>query len=357
MTASQGIAQPGATPLPETTDLPPTGSDGAAADEPPDRRRRKAFILLFLLGLLALLMGLAIWYLLFRQPIPIPTIPGETIMPTYSTSIYGAERPMGVAVSADGARIYVGETAGDQVARVFDTSGTEVGQLLPPVSTGASHVPVYLAVNPVTAEVYVTDRLTGAIYVYAADGTYQRTFDPGDEYTGWQPLGLSFDALGSLYVTDVSSSPQRILVFDPSGAYVKTLGTAVGLSFPNGVAADSAGNVYVTDGNNGRLIVLGPDDQVLAQIGRGVGDGNLGLPRGVAIDGQDRVYVGDATGQGVFVYGTLKPGETHLQYLGFFGGEGASNGQFLFPTGVNLDARGRVYVADSGNDRVQVWSY
>ena len=28
-----------------------------------------------------------------------------------------------------------------------------------------------------------------------------------------------------------------------------------------------------------------------------------------------------------------------------------------FPVGVNLDARGRVYVADSGNDRVQMWSY
>ncbi len=111
---------------------------------------------------------------MFRQPIPIPTIPGETIMPGYVTSIYGADRPMGVAVSPSGDRIYVGVTAGDRIARVFDAGGTQVGEMQPPVSTGAEHTPVYLAVDPVTTEVYVSDRATGAIYVYDANGTYQR---------------------------------------------------------------------------------------------------------------------------------------------------------------------------------------
>ena len=69
------------------------------------------------------------------------------------------------------------------------------------------------------------------------------------------------------------------------------------------------------------------------------------------------MYVGDATGQGVFVYATVVAGERRLAYLGFFGGQGASNGTFQFPNGVAVDARGRLYVADSGNDRVQVWSY
>jgi DNA-binding beta-propeller fold protein YncE len=113
----------------------------------------------------------------------------------------------------------------------------------------------------------------------------------------------------------------------------------------------------VTDGNNGRLLVFDTNDRVVAQVGRGVGSGNLGLPRGVAVDAQDRVYVVDATGQGVFVYAALKPEQTSPEYLGFFGGEGSANGAFLVPTGINLDDRGRIYVADSGNDRVQVWSY
>ena len=253
MTASPSVV-PGATPMPDTDQTPPT--DGTITEEPPERRRRKVVLLLLLLGAFLLLMGLAIWYLLFRQPIPLPVIPGETIMPTYSTAIYGATRPMGVAVTADGSRVYVGETGGDKIARVFDASGTQVGVMEPPISTGKSHVPVYLAVNPVTTEVYVSDRPTGSIYIYDANGAYQRAFSPGEQFKGWQPMGLAFDATGNLYVTDLSSSPQRVLVFDPQGALVRTIGESANLNFPNGVAVDAAGNVYVTDGNNGRLLVF-----------------------------------------------------------------------------------------------------
>jgi len=331
---------------------------GTAEDEERRRRRRRKFLLLFLLlaGFI-LLLGLAIWYLLFRQPIPIPQLPGEVVMPGYATAIYGAERPMGVAVSRDGSRVYLGETAGEGIARMFDAGGTEIARLEPPISTGASHLPVYLAVHPTSGEVYVTDRPTGSIYIYSSEGQYQRTFNPGPTLTGWQPLGMTFDAEGKLYVTDVSTRPQAVLVFDTAGTLVATLGKTAGFDFPNGVAVDANGLVYVTDGNNGRLIVLDINDQVVAQVGRGAGAGNLGLPRGIAIDDQGRLYVGDATGQAVYVYATVKPGENRLEYLGTFGTMGAENGAFRFPNGVAVDGEGRVYVADSGNDRVQVWSY
>ena len=361
MSASPTIAQPipGATPTPGIDEVPPVGAGplGGEAEEPPRKRRRKVLLLLLLLAGFIALLGLAIWYLLFRQPIPIPTIPGETIMPAYTTSIYGAERPMGVAVSVAGDRIYVGETSGKRIARVFDTGGNQVAEMLPPVSTGAEHTPVYLAVDPVTTEVYASDRATGAIYVYDANGTYQRSYSPKEPIVGWQPLGLAFDATGNLYVTDVAQEPQRIHVFDPTGVEIRTLGLEAGLSFPNGLAVDPAGNVYVADSNNGRLLVFGSDGKVAGQVGRGAGEGNLGLPRGVAIDGQGRVYVADSTGQGVFVYALLKPGEKRLGYLGFFGGEGVADGRFEYPNDIAVDGRGRLYIADSVNDRVQLWSY
>jgi tripartite motif-containing protein 71 len=340
------------------TVAPPVDAGPAedVTEESPRKRRKLLLLLLLLLGF-ALLLGLAIWYLLFRQPIPLPVIPGETVMPTYTTSIYGANRPMGVAVSLDGSRVYAGETGGDKTARVFDGGGTALGLMQPPISTGREHAPVYLATDPLTGEVYVSDRPTGSIYIYDVIGTYQRTFDPGEGLAGWQPLGMTFDSAGNFYVTDVGADPQQIIEFDRMGQVVRTLGKTAGLNFPNGVAVDGTGNVYVTDGNNGRLVVLGASDTIIAQVGRGVGDGNLGLPRGIAIDGQGRVYVGDATGQGVFIYSTLQAGQNTLDFLGFLGGQGVENGTFLYPNGVTVDARGRIYVADSGNDRIQVWSY
>jgi DNA-binding beta-propeller fold protein YncE len=338
-----------------TTAEPVPGTD----EEQPRRRRRKIILLLLLGGALIGLLLLALWYLLFRQPIvPLPVIPGQTIMPGYLTSVYGTRRPMGVAVSSSGDRIYVGETEGDATARVFDGQGNQLGLMQPPTSTGAEHTPVYLALDPVNGEVYVTDRPTGSIYIYDRDGAYQRTFRPAVAMQGaWQPLGIAFDAAGNLYVTDVSVTPQRVLVFDRTGTLTRTIGEDANLSFPNGIAVDASGNVYVTDSNNGRLVVFGTDGKVLAQVGRGVGEGNLGLPRGIGIDGQGRVYIADSTGQAVYVYGVVKAGETRLEFLGSFGSEGVENGQFQFPNGLALDARGRVYVTDSSNDRVQLWSY
>jgi DNA-binding beta-propeller fold protein YncE len=278
-------------------------------------------------------------------------------MPGYVTAFYGAERPMGVAASASGDRIYVGETAGDHTARVLDAQGTEIAKMLPPTSTGTEHVPVYLAVNPVTTEVYVSDRPTASIYIYDANGTYQRAVTPVLDVKGWQPLGMAFDATGNLYVTDVGQSPQRVRVFDTTGHEIRTIGADAKFDFPNGVAVDEGGYVYVTDSNNGRLLVFGPDGQVVAQVGRGVGEGNLGLPRGIAIDGEARLYITDSTGQRVLVYGTYKPGEQRLAFLGSFGAEGTVNGAFEYPNAVAVDGRGRLYIADSINDRVQLWSY
>ena len=355
MTASPIAAEPAV----GVDEVPPAGvepGDGIA-EEPPERRRRKLLILFFLLLAFVALLGLAIWYLLFRQPIPVPTIPGETIMPGYVTSIYGASRPMSVAVTADGGRVYIGETAGEQTARIFDSGGNEVGKLLPPTSTGDAHVPTYVALNPLTGDVYVSDRQTATIYVYDGQGTYQRAFTPPADSPSWQPLGLAFDAAGNLYVTDVGPLPQVIRVFDPTGQQIRVIGQDAGMNFPNGVAVDANGFVYATDSNNGRLLVFAQDGSIAAKVGRGTGEGNLGLPRGVAIDGQGRVYVVDVSGQAVFVYGQYKEGTERLDYLGTFGTEGIADGAFAYPNGIAVDGRGRLYIADSANNRVQLWSY
>ncbi len=129
------------------------------------------------------------------------------------------------------------------------------------------------------------------------------------------------------------------------------------MSFPNGVAVDGAGYAYVTDSNNGRLLVFDQDGAMVASIGRGAGEGNLGLPRGVAVDGQGRVYVVDTSGQMVFVYAQYQEGSSQLDYLGSFGSQGIANGQFAYPNGIAVDGRGRLYIADTTNDRVQLWSY
>jgi len=146
-------------------------------------------------------------------------------------------------------------------------------------------------------------------------------------------------------------------VFDRQGTLVRTIGKEGQFDFPNGIAVSAAGEVYVTDSNNGRLLVLGPEGNLLATIGRGTADGSLGLPRGVAVDDAGRLYVVDTTGHTAHRYRTRPDGDPLPRFLDDMGTPGAGDGQFQYPNGVAVDTRARIYIADRDNNRVQVWSY
>jgi DNA-binding beta-propeller fold protein YncE len=276
-------------------------------------------------------------------------------MPKYAFSIYGVDRPIGITTSPSGDRIYVAETAGDRALLVFDGKGTQIAQAVPPKSTPGTRTPVYVAVDPLTGDVYVSDRTAAAVYVYDKDGQFRRAFQPKVALPTWAPLGLAFDAQGNFYVGDVSE-PHRILVFGRDGSLLRSLGKPGELSFPNGLAVDAKGNLFIADGNHGRLVVMDPNGTTIAVIPRGVGSGELGLPRGTALDDTGRLFVADTTGQAIQIY-RLDATTDHPKYIGTAGSEGRGDGQFEYPFGVATDARARIYVADWANDRVQVWTY
>jgi len=346
-------------PVPEPELLPEPGESGGAASLTPEelKRRRRKRILLAVLALLVLLLAILFRWLTLNPGEPLPGLTQDKL-PHYSFSMYGTTRPMGVAVSPSGERIYVTSSDGPKVVQVYDRAGKKVATLVPPTSTGATHVPVYVAVDPITSDVYVSDRLSQSVYVYDEKGAYRRTFAPrGDLGGGWQPLGLAFDKRGALYVTDVSGSSHRILVFGRDGTLVRTLGSGGRLSFPNGIAIGPGNNVLVSDSNNGRLVIFDPAGKLVATLNRGVGLGDLGLPRGAAIDSSERLYVVDTSAHDVKVY-RVPTGKSPLpKYIGTFGEEGRLDGTFEYPNGVATDSRARIYVTDRENNRVQVWSY
>lgn len=337
----------------------PVAPEDAAVepDEKEERRRRlRIALLIFLVSAASLLLIFSGWYLLFRKPIsefPLPGITAER-MPAYGYSLYGVRRPMGIAVSPDGSRIYATQSEGDTAVIVFDGQGTELARMTPP-ETGSDHVFVYVAIHPLTGEIYVSDRPASALQVYSSEGTLLRTIDSPVGLDGWQPLGVAFSSDGHLLVTDAGTG--QLYEFDPDGSLIRTIGQLGRFNFPNSVVVDRAGNLYVSDSSNGRLVVLDASGAQVAVLRRGPSEGDLGMPRGLAIDDQARIYVVDTTDQSVKVYRALGPAGGQPLFLGRFGSPGIGDGAFNFPNAVATDARGRVYVADWSNDRVQVWTY
>ena len=338
------------------------GADAALAAKMSNKRKRRIAALTIALVIVGLLLA---WYLMNRKPLS--ELPGlsDTKMPHYEMSIYGTTKPIGVAVSPSGDRIYVTESDGTRVVRIFNRDGKQTGILQPPASTGvgpSAHLPMYVAINPTTQDVYVSDRLTSTIYIYDGSGKYLRTFAPKGNLGAptWAPLGLAFGPDGSLYVTDVrgkDSKAHRVVEFGPDGAFVRSMGTPGQLNFPNGIVVDGHGNIQVTDSNNGRLVVFNAAGKMIATISQGVGEGDLGLPRGAAVDDAGRLLVADTSDHNVKVYKVGTTDAPTPTFIGLFGAEGQLDGTFEYPNGVATDTRAHIYITDRENNRVQVWGY
>jgi DNA-binding beta-propeller fold protein YncE len=162
------------------------------------------------------------------------------------------------------------------------------------------------------------------------------------------PRGVAVDASANIYVADLGNA--RVQKFSPEGNFLVSFGipgTGDGeFRAPNGITIDSTGNIYVTDAYNHRLYKFKADGTFEKQW-NGPTPGFYG-PRDVAIGPQKQLYVID---QGRNRVVRLDPeGENFAEW----GQKGTNESEFSDPTGLDV-AGDRVYVADAGNSRVQVF--
>jgi DNA-binding beta-propeller fold protein YncE len=318
------------------------------------KRRRMLILITVVAVLLALILGMLAWYLVTRKPLTQLPALSLSIPPAYSTAFYGVDRPLGIAIDEPNNRLYVTESGGKNRAVVLDLDGNEIGTLQLPMGKTQMTSPVYVAVDPKTSDVYVSDRAAGTIYVFDSTGSYLREFKPAGAKR-WQPLALAFDPDGNLYASDVSGPDQRVVQLTTDGKVLRTFGDHDALQFPNGLQVLSNGTLAVADSNNGRVLIYGGNGKLVGGLARGDSNTPLGLPRGMTLDQTGRLYVVDTSQQAVQVF---KAGDDGLPtYSTSFGEEGGIDGAFEYPNAIAADSIGRLYITDRENNRVQVWSY
>ncbi len=142
------------------------------------------------------------------------------------------------------------------------------------------------------------------------------------------------------------------------------LGSAARFDWPQGIAVDSAGNLYVADSFNHTVRKITPGGAVTTVAGKagvaGSADGTgssarFAYPSAIAIDSADTLYVADSWNHTIRV---ISPAGVVQTLAGLAGARGSVDGassvaRFDFPEGVAVDAAGVVYVSDSGNHTIR----
>jgi DNA-binding beta-propeller fold protein YncE len=166
-----------------------------------------------------------------------------------------------------------------------------------------------------------------------------------------KPRSLAVDREDNLYVVDLTGRVQK---FSPDGKYLLAWQMPqTDKGKPKGMCRDGEGNIVVVEPHYSRVNHHAPDGKLVKQWGtHGTNDGQLAFPRAVATDRAGNIFVSE--------YGLRERvqlfASSNATFLKTLGHDGTANGEFNRPEGLDVDGQGRLFVADSCNHRIQVFS-
>src|SRR5271169_3194772 len=261
------------------------------------------------------------------------------------------------------------------------------------------HAPTHVVTDS-QQRLIVSDPAGNAVLVLDPNGKTSFRILSGEGRRLQQPAGVAVDADDSIYVAD--SARGMVLVFDHYGNFLRYIGDYQGepqYASPHGIAIDrKAGRLYLVDSPRNLVFMLDLTGKVLKRVGKfrdGTGVGEFDEPTDIAIN-RNRVFVLDAAGGRVQavdsdcnLLGSFNLPRSRIRQLNRENGLGADQqgnvyissfhgsvirvfspdglplasigqlghraGEFANPNGLWIDPANRLYVADSGNGRIQLF--
>lgn len=332
------------------------------------------------------LIGLSLF--LVAAPLPLSAQDGSSSIPAFEApellKVWGSvgdepgkfQSPWGIDVGPEGL-LYISDHKNNRV-QVFTRDGEFVREWgTPGWGEGQFGGPVGLEVGP-DGDVYVADSGNNRIQVFSREGQFRRAWrgpNAGFQSDGprMTPWGISVGPEGHVFVSDLDL--HTIYKFSNEGELVARWGergTAEGeFTHPTGMEISADGRLYVVDSLNYRVQVfdldgnfqfawgdqcslyLHPDRGCEDPDGEGpLGktDGQFDSPWGVTFGPQGRVYVADSANKRIQVF--TPEGE----FLGKWGELGREPGTFDNSVDVAVNDAGQIYVVDLNNQRIQMFS-
>jgi DNA-binding beta-propeller fold protein YncE len=204
--------------------------------------------------------------------------------------------------------------------------------------------------------IYAADQGVGAVFIFDQEKKDQvELIGNGKQATFGLISGLVLDDDDRLFVTDAKL--HHVLEFSPKHVQEASFGSDV-LVRPAGVAIDRENRfLYVADTGNDVVDVFDADSyKLLRRIGKPstkhdqTDPGTFSLPEGVAVDKDGNVYVADTLNDRVEIF------DADGEFISTFGKNGDGPADFERPKGIAIDCDGHIWVVDAGQNVVKVFT-
>jgi sugar lactone lactonase YvrE len=161
----------------------------------------------------------------------------------------------------------------------------------------------------------------------------------------WIPKNFAIGTDDTVYILDVFSS--RVLVVSPEGKFQRQIGLPTADGFFSDLAVDPQGRIFILNSITAAVYSAGPDEKVFSALTKGLKD-YVTFPTALTVDKQF-LYIVDQFGSGLVILGRDGSFKGRKLRLGW------KEGEIHFPSDICLNERGEMFIADRGNNRVQMY--
>jgi len=254
----------------------------------------------------------------------------------------GIKQPEGV--SCRGNVLVVADTGNGRLLRytIAGDNWTPGGEIVLPQLPS----PIRVDVNS-KGEIFALDGKSRRIGRVAASGDFLGYVAPaGDVQGAVVPRSFRIDRNDNLYLLDVASA--RVLVLDPSGKIQREIPFPKEYGFFSDLSVDAGGNILLLDSVGKRVFKVVKNSSDVAPLSESLKE-EVYFPNAIATDKQGTIFLVDQNGSGIVILGP--DGSFRGRRLSM----GWKDGFLRYPAQMCISENGMAFIADRGNNRVDAF--